>query len=283
MITTLNIFEPAPLHDVKIFGVRTVQQGVPEFYEFGLKYENGIIRSFNTQFRLVLDSEHPNYHELVKSGHAMDSTRFANRRAQELIEVGEKGEGVGEFVQPTFFAVCPEGTVVETDFGVILRRTDDVLANHTVVDAMRSPLTGNCSVEADGVDSVVICITEDNGSKRAIRFALSVTDIQVSEQVFVTEPLFTFAPKAGKNARRWVTDKVSQGATGIVNGQLAHNVDFLKQIPRDAFLWFAPQSARYFSMPARWSSKHVRFEARSPHRTTALRAAGIMQEQPARV
>lgn len=271
MIVTVNK-ALAPLHDVKLFGLRSRE--ATEYYEFAFKYDEGVVKSFNTQFRLVLDQDHPGFHQLVKQGVAMDPTRFANKRAKELQEVSQSGQ-VGDFVQPTFWAIVPDGVEVEPDYTEIARRVDEVLQNHSVVDAMRSPVSGTLSLHDSGVDSV-ITVNCEGGVVRKFTVPIPASEIVVQNEVYVTEPLFAFAPTAGKAARRWVTNKISQDAKQEINGQEAYDIDLLKAVPSGSFLWFdARKSDRFFSMPARWSSRHIRFEVRSPHRTSALSAAGI--------
>lgn len=278
MIVTLNKTF-APLNDVKLIGLR--ERECTEFYEFSFVFEDSVVKSHNTQFRLVLDEAHPGLDALIKSGHAMDPTRFANKRAKELQEASRKGQ-VGEFVQPTFWAIVPQGTEVVPDYTEIKRRAQDVLGNHGVVDAMRSPVSGNCSLQEDGIDAVIITIASEGRPEKKLRFPLKASDIVLNKEVFGTEPLFVFATNPSLAAQRWVTDKISQGATTEIataqGKQLAYDIDLIMHIPSDSFIWFdAGKNERYFSMPARWSSRHIRFEAKSPHRTTALRAAGVLQ------
>jgi hypothetical protein len=277
MIATFNK-NFAPLHDVKLFGIRIPQHGVSEYYEYGLAFENGVIKAQNTQFRLVLDSDFPNYHKLVELGHAMDTSRFANKRAKELKEVADKGQ-VGLFAQPTFYAITDQS--VEINHEEILRRTQEVLENHSVVSLMRSPASGSLSLQedADG-KGVVILVTGEGQSVKGVRFPIPAAELVLKNEVSMSDPLFTFSPLAGDASRRWVADKIGKCVTEKVNGQLAYNVDLIMTVPSGSFIWMdASKSSRFFSMPGRWASRHVRFESRSPHRTTALKAAGILVGQ----
>jgi hypothetical protein len=273
MITTLSKTF-APLRDVKLFGLRIPQHGVGEYYEYTFDCTDGVIKAQNSQFRLVIDAEYPNYHKLVELGHAMDVTRYANKRAKELSEAASGGS-LGAFIQPTFYAITD--SPVEPDHDEILRRATEVVENHTVVNPMRSTVSGKiaCQEDEDG-RGVLIIVSGEGQQDKGFRFPIPAAELVLKEEVGVTDPLFSFSPQAGVASRRWVADKIGKSVTEQINGQTAYNVDLIMTIPSGSFIWMdARRSSRYFSMPSRWSSRHVRFEARSPHRTTALKAAGI--------
>lgn len=277
MIATCNV-QYAPLSEVRIRGIREPRDsGIREYYEFGLDTSQaGVIRSRNLQFRLDIDPDDARYSSLVKSGHAMDRSKYGNKLLGEL-RLAAAGAQVGGFVQPVIWAIVPEGTRVEPDFSEIDRRTQEVLDGHRVVDAMRSPLNGKVRVESTGVDNeTVIIVDGQQGQPQGFSVPVCSSELLVREEVSFGQPLFAFSPKAGSASRSWIQDKIGRGATEVIAGQTAYDIDLLMSIPSGSFLWFdARRMPRIFSMPARWSSRHLRFEARSPHRAAALKAAGV--------
>lgn len=283
MIVSLNK-QYAPINEVKLCGIRN--GSVVEYYEFYFQFKGGVIRSNNTQFRLQIDQDHPNYHDLVKNGQAMDPTRYANKRMNELLEVANRakengGQGIGQFVEPTFWAIVPHGTKVDPDFTEIASRTRAVLDGHRVLDAVRASLAGDVTVSAPNVNETVICVQSPGAQSMGISVPVPAAELVIPKKVTFGQPLLSFGPNHGEASREWVQGQIGANATTQIattqGKQLAYDIDLLSEVPGEASLWVdARRLSTFFSMPARWSTRHVRFEARSPHRQTALKAAGIV-------
>jgi hypothetical protein len=269
----------AGIGETKLCGINE-RAGVREYYEFQFSFDEGVIRTYNTQYRLDIDPSDPRFPDLLEKKIAMDPSRYANKRLGELRDVAQS-QKQGLWVPPTFWAITSQP--VEPDFAEIDRRTQEVLDNLRGVDAMRAKCSGAISVQADDIDNSVLIVTpeEEGARQEGIKIPVPASDIIVKEAVNYGEPLFQFSPCAGLAARNWVMKSIGKGSSTVINGQLAHDVDLIDSVPSEAYIWLdAKRTPRFFSMPAKYISRNTRLEVKSPHRASALRAAGIQTEQP---
>lgn len=268
----------AAINETKLCGIN-MRNGVCEYYEFQFGFEGGVIRTYNTQFRLDIDPGDPRYGDLLAKKIAMDSSRYANKRLQELKDVAI-GQKQGLWVPPTFWAITSQP--VEPDFAEIDKRTQEVLDGLRMIDALRAKCSGVVSVTPQGIDATVITVTPEDGTRpEGIKVPIPSSDILAKDRVNYGEPIFQFSPCAGLASRNWVMNKIGKGATQVVNGQTAHDIDLISHVPSEAYVWLdAKRTPRFFSMPQKVVTRHTRLEVKSPHRASALRAAGIQIEQP---
>lgn len=259
------------LGQFKLFCLREVPAvGFPEFYEFGFEAKKGVVTSKPIQYRIVLPEDHPKYASMLASNQALDRTKYVNEYVKELTRVSKAG-AVGPWVQPTFYAST--SAQLELDHDVIIAEMQDVVANHKVINDMRSSHTGQCTVvEKDG--GSLITVTDIGGVvKGRVLFPIPLNEISVYPAVSVSEPLFSFTPSAAAASRSWVADKIARSSFSE-DGR--YNVDYFKRIPQDSYFEVDVRSlSKYSSMPLRWRSRNAEFQVRSPHRMEALKALGV--------
>jgi hypothetical protein len=264
----------AAINETKLCGINE-RQGVVEYYEFMFTFDGGVVRTHNTQYRLDIDPGDSRFEELLAKKIAMDPTRYANERLSQLKDV-VSGRKQGLWVPPTFWAITTHA--VEPDFAEVDRRTDELLGNFRVVDAMRAKCSGSVVVESQGASTTVLTVlpTEVDDVPEGIKMALPAADIIVKETVEYGEPLFQFSPVVGNATRNWARKQIGKGSKCEINGQQAHDIDLISHVPDEAYIWLdAKKTPRYFSMPQKHATRHTRLEIRSPHRAGALRTAGI--------